>query len=347
MTTNLQGRAGFRLAFSALVVLGLSLAPSASAQDVAPDAETEVSAPLLSAPIPWRLSADQEGVESTWSHAAGLGFQEGFELGLGLNRELDGAWTPGSIMAGVSYRLGPIALGAGSVVLDEGEGDHRRSDVALALRLGRQLSIGVRSEVHTGFESPGASEEDAELRRTAVSTSWRPSRSLSMALGVEDYDREPGEALQPFMTGALSIRPGSERVSFGAEGGWALRGEAPWRAGGALRFMVSPGLELGGYGRYVADSASPERVEWGAFLALTQRGFTAEGSIDRVDPSGDPNASAMGTASLFRWTSRIAPELLSRTGKIWVVNVDGAAPSGPPLGSFSPLERAGRTRCFG
>ena len=63
MTTNLPGRAGFRVAFSGLMVLGLSLAPSVSAQDVPPDAETEASAPLLSAPIPWRLSADQEGVE--------------------------------------------------------------------------------------------------------------------------------------------------------------------------------------------------------------------------------------------------------------------------------------------
>jgi protease-4 len=337
MSALINQRRGSRPVASTLLSLALLLSPTAWGQDLEPEGETAEELPLLEAPVPWRLSADQEGFDASVDHAAGLGFQEGVELGLALNSGLEGEWSANSVLLGGSARLGPLGLGVGWITPTQGNGGLSRLDAALALRLSRQLALGVRTQRVEGLTAAG----DEPAVRAEVSSTWRPSRAFSFALAVEDVNEAKvgARSFHPYLTSSLSIRPGSERVAFGAEGGVALNGEAPWRFGGALRFMVTPGLEFGGYGRYVTQSEAPERVEWGAFLAMTQRNVTTEASLDRRDPSGDPDASSMGVSSLVRWTSRTAPALLTGAGKIFVVTLEGAAAERPSSGLFqSPKE---------
>ncbi len=319
---------------AATCVMTLAPGAPASAQDLSPDAGlAEASAPLV-APIPWRLAADQEGLEAAVDHAAGLGFQDGFQFGLGVREMQEGQWLEDAMLVGASGRVGPFAFGLGWVTPRHGEPGWGRADRSLALRLGRQLSLGVRSELYESWiDTDGATRR---LERTAVSSTWRPSRSMSLAFGVEDVDEAEvnGGRFEPYMTSSLSLRPGSERVSLGAQGGLPLRGEAPWRVGGAVRFMVTPGLELGGYGRYITEAVEPERIEWGAFLALSQRKVSAETSLDRLDPSGAPESSATSVTSLVRWTSSTRPEFMSPPGRVFVVNVEGSAPERPASGWF-------------
>lgn len=338
-------RRGSLLIASALLWIGLVLAPAASSQELPPSPTLLEQMDLLDAPMPWRLSADQEGLDAAADHAAGLGFQDGVELGLAMSSGLEGAWSADSLLLGGSGRVGPLGLGVAWISPRAGEGDLSRIDTALALRLSRQLAVGMRIQKFAGL----VEDEREPVVRTEVSATWRPSRALSLALAVEDVDEAEvaSHAFEQYLTSSLSVRPGSERVAFGVEGGAALRGEAPWRFGGALRFMLTPGLELGGYGRYVTESTSPERVEWGAFLAMTQRNLRGEASLDRRDPSGDPEASSMGVTSLVRWTSADGAQLVAGQGKIFVLTLEGGSPERPSKGLFQKRKEGWAAQLLG
>jgi protease-4 len=326
-------RGGCPRAVATLALLSiLGLPPHAAAQD--PDA-ADAPPELLEAPIPWQLSADHEGIESVFGHAAGLGFLEGAELGIGTRGIGKGFLEIDRFLAGASTRLGPIGLGVG-LVLPTGDDDGlQRMDTSLALRLGRHLAVGLRMERHEAEENGGHALDGFE--RMGVSTTWRPARSLSVALGVDNVDRPAFGAghLEPTLTGSVALRPGTERMAIGAEGGTALKGPEQWRVGGTLRFMATPGLEVGGYGRFVDGEGAPERIEWGAFLALRQGRVGGETSIQRIEPSGAPGASSTHEARLIKISSRLGPRLFAPSGKIVRLTVEGAVPEGPKRGFFS------------
>jgi protease-4 len=319
------------------LITALGLPPTVDAQD--PQA-VEGPTQLLEAPIPWQLSADHQGVESVFGHAAGLGFLEGAELGLGSRGVGDAFLEIDRFLAGASTRLGPIGLGVG-VVLPTGDEDGvRRVDTSLALRLGRHLAVGLRVERHEAEGDEGHTLDGFE--RMAVSTTWRPARSLSVALGVDNIYRPTlGDGhLEPMFTGSLAVRPGTERMAFGAEGGAALRGPEQWRVGGSLRFMVTPGFEVGGYGRFLDGEDTPERIEWGAFLALHQGRVGGETSIQRIEPSGDPGASSTHEVRLLRVSTRLGPRLYKPSGRIVRLTVEGAIPERPKRSFFSKRKPA-------
>ena len=304
----------------------LGLAAPARSQTV----EEAVEPQRVEAPLPWRFTADERGVESVFDHAANLGFQEGLEFGTATGLSLDGAWQPDRLLVGTSVRLGALGLGIGAVRPMDGDG-FERVDTSMALRLGGSLSLGFRTERLEHEIEGGTEGEEQETERFAVSTTWRPSRAFSLALSVDDLDEDGGDSAS-VLRAALAVRPGTERLVFGAE---AAQGPSSWLAGGALRFMATPGLELGAYGRFVQHEEHSERIEWGAFLAVHQGRLSLESSVDRVDPSGDPDASGMGGVQFLRIASRRSPRLVAPPGRVVRLAIDGPAPERPRSGFFT------------
>ena len=291
--------------------------------------------------LPWTLGADQAGPQAVLGHAAALGWLgrgDVFEAGLGLGASttVTGAReTDGVALAGAA-RLGPVALGLayGRAGRERFRLDTNRFDVALAYRAAEWLSVGLRWAELWSEDPAGVSYASGSL-----SASVRPLRHLSLAIALDRFNR-PFDAIrgrldEPLWRFGLGIRPGSERVAFGLDGGVDMRERPLWYLGGSLRFMPIEGLALGGYGRYVGEPGAQDRIEWGAYLAFEQSGVQVAASLDRYDPTGTGGPDGM-TASLWVETGTWRTTDLVTTGHIVPrLAIGGSIPERPGDGVLS------------
>ncbi|MGM0578263.1 MAG: signal peptide peptidase SppA [Myxococcota bacterium] len=308
----------------ALLVAAVASSAQAGALDAAP----------RSVRLPWTFAPEVEGFEGTLVHGAGLGFLDGAELGLGWTSRVDGSGPADGFVVGGAGRLGPLGLGLAVSRVGEGGLDDAvtRVDLAPALRLGDLLAVGMRW--HT---LRGGGEGLDGFGSISLSATLRPSRGLSLALGVDRVNRPhlDEEVLAPILRGGLGIRPGDERVTFGAEGAAVLSEEEGWLAGLSLRFMPVPGLEVGGYGRFVRDVGRPDRMEWGAYLGLGQGGAHLGASLDRRSrASDDPVPTTMDLSLLLKVGTRTRPSLVTPGGKVVRMELSGDIPERPSPGLF-------------
>jgi ClpP class serine protease len=283
--------------------------------------------------LPWAFGPESDGVEATAGHAAGLGFLDGWEMGFGFSLRLDGAGLGDGLFAGGAGRLGPVALGvAVSRIGDGGLVDATtRLDLSAAFRFARWGSLGFRWQRFYGGGGEGLDGYDS----LSVSTTLRPARWLSLALGVDqaNHPRLNGLRRQPELRAEVGLRPRGDRVTFGLEGTATLDDPTGWAAGATLRIMPIPGLVVGGYGRFVHDAVAPERMEWGVYLGLEQgRGAVSVG-LDARSRVSDADVEPQADLSVFfTQGSRVRPSLVTPGRKVVRVSLGGSLPERPMPG---------------
>ncbi|TNF31856.1 MAG: hypothetical protein EP329_11705 [Deltaproteobacteria bacterium] len=286
--------------------------------------------------IPWTFAPEQRGVESLLHHAAGLGYMSSLEVGLGVTTRLDGDAPVNSVVGLAGGRLGPLALALGVSSIGDGPGTDTattRVDLGFALRLGDHAALGAAW--HGLSNDADAALDDYDS--WSLSLDLRPFRALAVALAVDRLDTpELGEtSLDPVARLAIGLRPATERITIGIEAARTLGDDALWTAGGSVRFLLIPGLVLGGYGRYVfAESGpSPDRVEAGAFLGLYQGGVSLESSVDLADSD-----AAQDSRMSFLLAARSVgePSLTHRTDVVVKLPIRGPIPERPAQRLFGP-----------
>ncbi|MFT7581208.1 MAG: protease-4 [Myxococcota bacterium] len=273
--------------------------------------------------VPWNQAPELEGVESTLGHAAGLGFLEGAELGLGITTRLSGDGPVNAFTGMAAGRLGPIALGLAFGGIGDGPGSDStttRFDVALALRLSAQISLGFHWHGLYSDVDPALDEYDS----WDVSATLRPLRALAISLGLERFDNPDlgATALDPILRLGIGIRPGTERITLGLEASRLMADDGIWTVGGSARAMVVPGFSLGAYGRYqFAESGPvPDMVQFGGFLGLAQGSLGFESSLDVQDVEGH---SASSLAMLLRASTARKPSLVTRSNVVLKLPIRG------------------------
>lgn len=295
--------------------------------------------------LPFTGAAEVEGLEAAVGHAAGLGFLEGAELGAGWSTRLDGGGAADGVLGAGAFRLGPLGLGLGLSRTGAGIGIEDamgRLDLAVALRLAARFSLGLR-----WTRLSGDVEALDGWRSLSLSTTVRPARTLSVALGL---DRLGGPKIGTreddlLARAAVALRPGTERVAFGLDGASTLAESPSWFAGASLRLMPFEGVVVGGYGRYHRHEHPDfeDEIEWGAYVALEQGGAGVEAGVDRVDAAGGQDvASTMDLSVLARVRTEPATSVVAPPSRVVRVSFDGPIPerweSGlggsdrPPLG---------------
>jgi protease-4 len=277
--------------------------------------------------LPWGFRADLDGVESTVGHAAGLGFLDGYEVGLLGTARLRGP-DPVSSLAGLgAMRLGPVGLGlAFSGIADGRDADTHttRLDIALALRLSDTFALGAQW-VDLGSGTDPALDDYRAFHFTGT---WRPSRSFSLAFGIDDLDRPilPGSTREVDPTAFLSFgfRPGTERVSFGIDAARPLTdASSRWDLGATVRAMLVPGLWLGGWARYGLDEAGGDGdFQGGLTLGLPQSGVEVASGFD-----ADRDGSRLTT--LVKGGSPARPSLIKTGHRVVRIRLSGPLPERP------------------
>lgn len=292
----------------------------------------------------WTVGAEQEGAESVFNHAAGLGFLEGFEFAGGYTANLSGD-GPGSGFSGVlGIPLGVLNLGFGLSRLSDGpelDTHTTRFDVGFAFGAGNVASLGFNWH---GLYSDTFDQID-DYSTWSVSTTLRPFRAMSLALALDRFDQPKlgASSLHPVVRISLGIRPGTERVTIGGEFQRVTSDGGGLKAGGSLRAMIVPGLAIGGYGRFVSpgegqlDAGRPEVVEWGAYLSLAEgRGaYSLDVSVDGRAPTGGDQGSGTNLSVWVKTTSYRRPSLTSPTNLVVEVPIAGPIPERPEGGLFS------------
>ena len=278
-------------------------------------------------------------MEAGVDHAAGLGFLPGYELGVGMGLGLAGETHPDVALASGALRLGRLGLGAGASLFgeDELDGSTSRVDLAAGLRVTDTLALGTR---WTSLRQQASKALD---NHTSVSASltWRPIRHISAGLAWDRLHQSQQEegTFHPMVHGSLGLRPGTERVAFGAEAGVATAGPPDWYAGASLRFMPMVGLTVGGYGRFGRGGGDPDRIEWGGYLALSQDRVEVEAAMDRREPAGDEGAQGTGLSVAMRTTRAPRPTVITRSHGIARVDLRGPIPERPPASLFASSAR--------
>lgn len=320
-----------------LARLALALALVAPAPALA-GPPTDAPRPIFT---PWTFGPEQDGVEALLHHAAGLGFMSSFELGLGVTTRLSGAEPVNSVVGLAGGRLGPLAFGLGVASVGDGPGTDTattRVDVGLAVRLGDHAAVGLQ---WLGLSNDSLPALDA-YGAWSLSADLRPLRALAIALSLDRLDspRFGAETLDPIARLAVGVRPGTERVTLGVEASRELADDARWTLGGSARFMLIPGLVVGGYGRWrTAESGpAPDAVEAGAFLGLYQGGLALESSVDHavVDPDATASESTSSTSLSFLLKARSErhPSLTRATGLVVRLPIRGPIPERPSVSLF-------------
>ncbi len=312
-------------------VMVAALAAAGSTARAAPPAPSP--RPIV---LPWTFAPEVEGADATVTHAAGLGFLDGFELGLGVTTRLSGEDTVNGLVGLAALRLGPLAVGMGISGIGDGPGTDTttsRFDVGLALRLGETAALGLHwmdlgSKVDPVLDDYGA---------WTLSTSLRPWRSLSLSLALEHFDRPvaPGtDGLEedPVLRLGIGMRPGGERIAFGLEAARTLTDRVGlWQAMATARLMVVPGLALGGYVRYEnTEDGGAQHIAGGAFLGLYQDAFGVETGFDASDRGGGPTSLSV----LMRVGSERRPSLVPKRKAVYHLKLAGELPERPGTSLF-------------
>jgi hypothetical protein len=196
--------------------------------------------------VPWSVAAEDEGVESLFGHAAGLGFLDGMEFAVGFSVLADGPGRPSQVSWALGTGLGPLGLALGYSLFPDGsdvEAFVHRLDLGFALRLAKALSIGLGWHGLYSDTNPQLDAYDS----LSLSVTLRPLRVLSVGITLDHLDTPTlGSTIEP-VDGRLSValRPGTERVTLALEANREIRADSGWGVGGSARFMLVPGLTVG------------------------------------------------------------------------------------------------------
>ena len=315
-----------------LAVVACALACAAPAAHAGPP--TGDPRPVI---VPWTFAPEQHGVESLLHHAAGLGYMSKLEVALGVTTRLEGAAPVNSVVGLIGSRLGPLAVALGVASIGDGpdtDSSTTRVDLGLALRLGQSAALGLAwhglaNDVDPALDAYGA---------WSLSLDLRPLRALAVALAIDRFDTPAlGSTTQDAVARiAVGLRPATERITIGLEAARTLGDDAIWTAGGSLRFMLIPGLVLGGYGRFVTAESGPgaDRIEAGAFLGVYQSGVSLESSVDIGDTDGAGRQASLSLLLAAR--GEADPSLSHRTDVVVKLPIRGPIPERPPQGLFGP-----------
>lgn len=286
--------------------------------------------------LPWTLAPEVEGAEATVTHAAGLGFLDGLELGFGVTTRLSGDDAVASVLGLGAFRLGPLAFGLGLSGIGDGPGTKTttsRLDVSLALRLAPTTAIGLQW-MDLGSD---ADPELDDYGAWTLSASFRPWRALAFSLALEHFNAPVvpgtnGREEDPVARIGVGLRPGSERVTFGLEGSRTLADEgALWQAMVTARMMVLPGLALGGYVQYEnLEAGGAPRVAAGVFLGLYQGGMGFESGFDATDDPGGP----MRLSLLAKVGTEKRASLVPGAEEVYHLKLGGELPERPTSSLF-------------
>lgn len=307
---------------------------------------TVVASPTSAAPpgpsprpivLPWTFAPEVDGVDATVTHAAGLGFLDGFELGLGVDTRLQGDAADASVMGALAFRLGPIAFGLSIAGVGDGPDTKTtttRLDWALAVRFSDAFALGLQS-MDLGSDVDPLLDDYGAL---TLSASWRPARALGLSLALEHLDTpiSPATAREedPVLRLGVALRPGTERLVLGLEGARTLGDEVTTTEGMfTTRMMLLPGLALGAYVRYQHVQSSPgldaaldgDHLQGGAFLGLYQGGAGLEAGFDAQDADGNP----MGLAIFARVGTEKRASLFHTTRQVIQLKLSGPLPERP------------------
>ncbi len=281
--------------------------------------------------LPWTFGPEVDGADATVTHAAGLGFLSGLELGLGFTTRLSGDETVSALMGLGAFRLGPIAFGLGVSGVGDGPGTDTsttRLDIALALRLAETFALGLQ---WTDLGSDANAELD-DYGAWTLSATLRPWRSLGIALAVENLNapiipNTAGREADPVARIGVAIRPGTERLVFGLEGSRTLADElAVWQGMVTARAMLLPGLALGGYVQYQdVEEGGARQIAGGVFLGLYQGKVGLEVGFDATDEAGAP----MRLSTLLRVGSHTHASLYGGPREVYHLKLGGPLPERP------------------
>jgi len=322
-----------------VVALVTTLAATALAGNAMAAPPSPSPRPLV---LPWTFAPEVDGAEATVTHAAGLGFLDGFELGLGVTTRLSGDETVSSLLGLAAFRIGPLAFGLGISGIGDGPGTKStttRLDVSLALRLAPTIALGLQwmdlgSDIDPVLDDYGA---------WTLSASFRLWRALAFSLALEHINAPVtpgtnGTEEDPTARIAIAIHPGTERVSFGLEGARTLADSgAVWQAMFTARMMLAPGLALGGYVNYQnLEEGGAAQVAGGVFLGLYQGGAAFESSFDATDDPGAP----MSLSMLLKVGSDKRASLVPGAEEVYHLKLAGELPE-RPINSFFGEPRPG------
>lgn len=279
--------------------------------------------------LPWTSSVESHGVDAITGFAAGLGFLDGWELGLAATSRLSGSDTIAGVAGLGAFRLGPLAFGTAFSGIGDGPGtttNASRLDLALALRLSDHFALGLH---HVDIGS-GSDPDVDNYSAWSLSSSWRPTRGFSLALSLEELDSPviagtDGLEADPIARLGLGFRPGTERVTFGLEASRNLTDDnARWSLMANSRLMALPGLWLGGWVRHhFGEEGGPSFSEGGITLGFSQGGLELSTGLDVGD--GDE----MRLATLITASSSGRTSLMPRTRQVVRLQLSGDLPERP------------------
>lgn len=282
--------------------------------------------------LPWTSPTESDGVDAITGHAAGLGFLDGWQLGLAATARLSGADPVAGVGGLAAFRLGPFAFGMGLSGIGDGPDtttNATRLDLALALRFSDHFALGF----HRVDLGSGSDPEVDDYSAFSLSAGWRPSRGFSLALDLEELDSPViagtgGLEADPIARLSFGFRPGTERISFGLDGARNLTDDdARWSLGANARLMALPGLWLGGWVRHhFGEEGGPSFSEGGVSLGLSQGGLAVSTGLDFVDGQGN---SASRLTTLATLSSRPNASLLPGRRQVVRLQLAGDLPERP------------------
>ncbi|MCC6621874.1 MAG: S49 family peptidase [Deltaproteobacteria bacterium] len=291
--------------------------------------------------VPWSIPIELEGAESLLSHAAGLGFLQGYELAALMTTRLDGRATVAGGGAVLAARLGPIALGFGVGGVGDGPSTDTttsRYDFGLALRLSDRLSVGWQWTSLANDDLPAVDRYTA----SSLSLTARLTRGFGATLALDRLDAPTGaDGLTeepPVLRFGVGVRPATDRVTLAVEGARTLPDDdddAYWQVTGSARAMIIPGLVLGAYGRFgFAESGpAPAATEVGVMLGVQQSGLAVETGFDWGSVDGASQDETRLSVLVRARSGRHAP-LVPRGGQVVRLTLRGELPERPSAPLF-------------
>lgn len=202
--------------------------------------------------MPASTANDFDGVLGMDRNPASVGFLESAEGAIVLGRDR-GAESVSLLMG--SRFLGPLSLGVGGYF--QGNGDSRFGGV---LGLGsRELSLGAQFHGWVRHENSGQEEAIA----LDLGLTYRPSWWFSFAstLHHANSPKIGGSVVDPEAAFALSLRPGTDRMTLGMEMLIPTEDPALWVPQLSLMTTVLDGVHVGVAGRMVRGDVVEETVD--------------------------------------------------------------------------------------
>ena len=278
---------------------------------------------------PWVTSADHELGGAVFNHAAGLAMNEGSEIALGFTLSPEGDVAGDGVFGSVATSLGPIHFGLGLARLGNGlvQPDMvLRTDLGLAFSLGRNASVGVG---WTGLSADATNSLD-DFNSWSLSATLRPIRSLALGLDIDGLNTPSAAGVSRPVSGRLDIalRPGTERLAFGFEGGVDFADNPNWSVGAGLRTMLIDGLTVGAFGRYIQEQGADGHLEWGVNLALGQGNVSVSSSLLSGGQSA-LDSENLRVSTLLSYSSKAGASLVGRSAMVVALDVSGTLPERP------------------